>query len=240
MDGNLAMNFDKIHTQPINFAIGLLLIAAALLAVVLSPAKLPETAHPDLSALLKPNFGGWSEVKSDLYEVSLDVGTEESQNKTYDQVVMKMYQNQQGQKVMIALAWKYTLSQEGKVHRPEVCYTAQGYNIVSLAATDFDLLSLHGAHVLGNNMQATNSTYSEAVSYWIRTGETYNTGPFQTRWHIFQNGILKKSTDGILVRVSSMYHPGEDLNALYALNKQFLHDLLADKEHENLKTILVY
>ena len=48
----------------------------------------------------------------------------------YDDVLMRSYTNAHGEVVMLALAYGRHQRQEIKIHRPELCYTSQGYAVL--------------------------------------------------------------------------------------------------------------
>mgnify|MGYP003340463721 CR=1 FL=1 len=56
-------------------------------------------------------------------------GVETDTEQPYDQTLMRTYANSHGEQIMLALAWGERQRQDVKVHRPEVCYPAQGFAI---------------------------------------------------------------------------------------------------------------
>ncbi len=76
----------------------------------------------------------------------------------------------QGDVVLLAVAYGRNQRQEVKIHRPDVCYTAQGFQLVerSPTALPFRRCAVHGMRML---VKAPGRT--EAVSYWIRIGDVF-------------------------------------------------------------------
>ncbi len=55
---------------------------------------------------------------------------EPNMDRPYDDVLMRAYGNSQGDIVLLAVAYGRNQRQEVKIHRPDVCYTAQGFQLV--------------------------------------------------------------------------------------------------------------
>ena len=127
---------------------------------------------------------------------------------------------------MLALAWGKRQRQEVKIHRPDLCYVAQGYKIQSLRSITYsNILSPTGEPIVGNHMYAQGSRGGEAVSYWVRIGDIYSEDAFETRFHIFREGLKGRVPDGILVRASVRVRDAGEAQAVWPMMDQFLADL---------------
>ena len=102
---------------------------------------------------------------------------------------------------MLAVAYAHRLQQSVKIHRPEVCYAAQGFEVRDLASVQ--------APFAARRMVASRRGLDEQVLYWIRVGPQHSDNVFQSRWLILSRGLRGLSTDGALVRVSAIRQPGE-------------------------------
>jgi EpsI family protein len=140
-------------------------------------------------------------------------------------VLMRTYVNSKGQQVLLALAYGKSMRQEVKIHRPELCYYAQGFDVKSLLSSDFGIVSAHSQPIVGKNMLAVNQNYQEAVSYWIRIGDLYSQSPWQTRFYIIKRGLVGDVVDGVLVRASVVLSDTQPIEEAYQLNKVFLQEL---------------
>jgi EpsI family protein len=143
----------------------------------------------------------------------------------YDQILSRTYINSRGEQIMLALAYGERQRQEYKVHRPEVCYTAQGFQIVAQNSADFGFSAPSGARVTGRQLLAHSSERFEAVSYWIRMGDIYSVNAWQARWYIFVEGLRGRVQDGILVRASQIVTQPMQAETSYATQRQFLREL---------------
>lgn len=185
-------------------------------------------------------FGDWKEVPSNQLQMDL-VPQNEGERTTdnpYDDVLMRTYVNSQGQQVQLALAYGKSMRQEVKIHRPELCYYAQGFEVRSLMANDFGIVSTNQQTIVGKNMLAVNQNYQEAVSYWIRIGEMYSQSPWQTRFYIIKRGLVGDVVDGVLVRASVVLSPSQSADEAYKLNKIFLQTLTNHISNHAKKVLL--
>lgn len=187
-----------------------LLAALMLLTAYLGFAMTPTLNYVEIKEAQKfinaipKQFGDWQEVPNNQLQVDL-VPKEEGERTTdnpYDDVLMRTYVNSKGQHVQLALAYGKSMRQEVKIHRPELCYYAQGFEVKSLLSSDFGIVSAHNQPIVGKNMLAVNQNYQEAVSYWIRIGDMYSQSPWQTRFYIIKRGLVGDVVDGVLVRAS--------------------------------------
>jgi EpsI family protein len=180
----------------------------------------------DLEAMVPKQFGAWTYVPSAVTQVDLSVkrdGDEGSNTRVYDQVLMRTYRNPQGQSVMLALAWGRQQRQEVKIHRPELCYVAQGFRIESSRPLE----GLGDGSVRGTTLLTASTRRFEPVIYWVRIGDTLSSSAWQTRLYILREGIAGRIPDGILVRTSQVMRNGSQVEASLEVQRQFLADLVA-------------
>lgn len=192
-----------------------LFVGAALGAYLLTPKSSAIDAKAIELELLAPNlFGDWQQVKTSFNFVDVSQGLEKSQSQPYDKTLFRTYRHRDGSVVMLALAWGARQSQDVKVHRPEVCYPAQGFKVL---ARENDQILISGSTpdtVPTVKMLAGGGGRLEAVQYWIRIGEQYGGDGLAMRLYILREGLKGKIQDGILVR-ASLYiaNPSENEHA---------------------------
>jgi EpsI family protein len=208
---------------------------AAGLAVVLAPTRSAAVAAaPDLDALVPTTVGDWREVRSRLVQVDLTPRRdgEEADRTTdepYDQTVMRTYARADGATVMLALAYGSRQRQEVKIHRPELCYVAQGFAVVRRGAAPIVLED--GRTVTATRLVARSDRRVEPVTYWIRVGNEITTSAVDSRLAILREGLKGRIPDGILVRVSSAHLPSDAAaERAYQNHQDFLRALVGALE----------
>jgi EpsI family protein len=218
--------------MPGRLSIRTLIIACALagaagVAVLLSPKTLTQSVAPDLEHDVPKRIGEWQVVESPLVQVGLTTGKETDMNQPYDETVMRTYQDGKGHVIQIALAWGQRQRQEIKIHRPELCYPAQGYTVSALREATFPARTVGGQPITGKRMVTKDrNEQTQLVSYWIRIGHVYSSSAWATRLHILQEGLKGRMTDGILVRASQYVPSDQDQEAAFKLQEQFMADLV--------------
>lgn len=201
-----------------------LMIGAGVAARAVTPQQ-SMARSTKLATAVPGAFGDWTELTTGLSQMSLSVTDgERTEEQPYDEVVMRTYANSKGEKVMLALAYAREQRQEVKIHRPEVCYVAQGYKIRDERLDD--LPQLHGAGIPGQRLLMDSSNRIEAVSYWIRVGDAYPRGGLDTRLTILRHGLRGVVPDAILVRASSMLGQPEEAGQAYQRQERFLAELV--------------
>ncbi|MFX1680980.1 EpsI family protein [Mitsuaria sp. CC2] len=201
---------------------------AAVGAWLATPRLQAVTGAPSLDAVVPKAFGDWRVVADSTAQVDVSQGVETVLEQPYDQTVMRTYANSRGEQVMLALAWGERQRQDVKVHRPEVCYPAQGYAVrVNEAgppiATDGRALPVPTTQLLA---EARGGGF-EAVRYWIRIGDSYGGDGLAARWYILNEGLAGRVPDGILVRASQRMAQAASAVASQALMARFLAELVA-------------
>lgn len=206
-----------------SIVLGVAMIATSVGVRWLQPAPLPVRTHESLALSIPTQFGDWKEVSFAADQIDPGKGTADDPNmdRPYDDVLMRAYGNSQGDIVLLAVAYGRNQRQEVKIHRPDVCYTAQGFQLVERIPTALPF-DIHGMRML---VKAPGRT--EAVSYWIRIGTEFTENPWAIRYHIFKQGLAGKAVDGVLVRASRIEQQGAVVpQARYRTQEQFLGDLV--------------
>lgn len=210
----------------------LLLLLAALAAYGLRPNLTQGEAPAQLEQSLPTAFGDWRQLPSPYRPVSVLANTAPNIDQPYDQTLLRTYGNSRGQRVMLAVAWGGRQRQEVKIHRPELCYVAQGYQLLRQASQLLPVAGADAPPVLGKRMVVSAQAGGEAVSYWVRIGSIFSEGAVDTRLHILSEGLQGRVVDGVLVRASVPIGQYLDNKADHQLAEQFLAELVAASPKE--------
>src|SRR6185295_754125 len=97
----------------------------------------------------------------------------------YDDLLMHTYRRADGQQVMMTIAYGRNQTQELKLHRPELCYYAQGFEVHTLGRRTVQLTPARTVSSLA--LLTRNRTRIEVVTYWIRIDERITENAWQTR-----------------------------------------------------------
>jgi EpsI family protein len=212
--------------------VGIILALSGLSAWVLTPQQDEVQNAPDFEAIIPDHFGEWKRVPDLFIQAGLTTDKNDEINQLYDRVLMRTYVNQKGDQVMLALAYATEQKQDIKIHRPEVCYVAQGYQLLDMKTNTIN--PNQSTDIPAQRLLLRNQNRSEAVTYWIRIGDEYPIGGIAQRMKILRDGLKGKVVDGILVRASTVLGDESESSPAYGQHEKFLADLLtslpADKQ----------
>jgi EpsI family protein len=202
------------------------LIGASCAAAALTPRTEVARMTP-LAERIPERFGDWTAEPQSVDPVVLVPGAAlepaAAQSSSYDDVLMRTYRRADGARVMAAFAYGRRQTQELKIHRPELCYYAQGFDVSPLGPREVRLDRDRRVDSLA--LLTRNRARIEVVTYWIRVGERVASGPWDIRWTIFSAGLHGRVPDGLLVRASSLADSTQSAEQELTLQHEFLADL---------------
>ena len=203
-----------------------LLISSAIVSVLATPTYKTLSQAPILEEVIPLQLGTWGNKPSPYAQVSVNTGAPQLSDVVYEQVLMRTYEDTSGNQLMLAVAFAGEQRQEIKIHQPEVCYPAQGYQTLAIIPHTFNL---HGYPnpIAGKQLIFKKDNRLEAVSYWIRLGNSFPTTGMQMRLKILEEGLKGNLDDGVLVRVSTLINQESDAPLAYQLHEKFLAELVA-------------
>lgn len=182
--------------------IAILMFAASVSAVALKPtATAADVGNAiSLETIIPKEFAGWREEPQERVEV-VNPETQALLNKLYSQIVSRVYVNPEGYRIMLSLA--YGADQRGsmQVHKPEVCYPAQGFTLVSNQSS---VLETQFGTIPVRRLFTTMGPRQEPVTYWFTTGDTVIKSKLQKRLTDLRFGLTGQIPDGLIFRVSSI------------------------------------
>ena len=205
------------------------IVATAILAQVLTPRELMArtSASLDLQKIIPQKFGTWTFVPSISPVTPPDpegyVQPDKLSAKLYSQEVARGYSDGRGNIVMLLVAYGPVQNYRLKAHRPEICYTAQGFRVFDLFKSEVAYRDAT-APIKLTRLTTERETRLEPVSYWMRVGNDIATGPVESQIIRLKYGLRGIVPDGALVRVSTI---GLSPEVAFKLQDQFIRDLLA-------------
>lgn len=207
-------------------AIGALMMTSAALAVALMPSERMAEERPPiaLEKIVPRQFGDWR-IDDTMVPVSVSADVQERLDEIYSQTLSRTYANDQGQRIMLSIAYGADQSGDGnQVHRPEFCYTAQGFQLLSSRVGQ--LVTQYGVLPV-RRLLAVQGPRNEPITYWITIGDKATLPGLQRKLNQLRYGLTGVVPDGMLVRVSSI---NPDTDSAYELQAAFVRDLLASME----------
>lgn len=195
-------------------------------AELLTPRRMMADELPvmDLAAKVPESFGVWR-VDPSVVPVLPDPTVTEQLESLYSQTLNRTYIRPDGARVMLSIAYgKNQSSASTAAHRPEFCYSAQGF-VVKRSAVEPIRVQDHELKVV--RLMATAGQRREPITYWVTLGHSASIPGFSRKLAQMKYGLQGWIMDGMLMRISSLT-PGLDMadqDAAKFLHEQFINDL---------------
>jgi len=233
VDCNGLSHFDVARVLPVpqNEPMKLVLKDIVMLVSMLLSAVLGYTLHPrifladelppmDLVAMVPSSFGEWREDAN----LSAQVVNPEQQtllDKIYSQTLSRSYVNHDGYRVMLSIAYGKNQTKDTQLHKPEICYPAQGFKLLSQKPITLNLL---GNVVRATRLETELGARIEPLIYWTVEGDRNTTTAISMRLAELSYAARNRIPDGMLVRISSIDKATDMANQI---QRDFASDLIA-------------
>lgn len=181
------------------------LVAGAAGAAALVPRDrlvLMPKGH-ELEAIVPKTLGGWRYVPTPGIVMPRTEGTLSA--KLYGDVLSRVYVSETQLPVIMVMAYGPIQNDLLQLHRPEVCYTAVGFDV---SGTTPALLPLRpGVELPVRELVARSEQRTETITYWTRIGDDLPTNGTEQRVAKLKQQWAGYISDGILVRLSCAVPP---------------------------------
>jgi EpsI family protein len=203
------------------------LVAALMMGITAASANYVKPTHyfsetrgsRTLTQIVPPQFGTWQQQET----VGGIVNPQQKEllEELYSEQVSRTYVSAEGYRIMLSIAYGKNQNDSFQVHLPEICYPAQGFQVITNDPTTIE--TTFGS-ITAKQLQTTYQTQRiEPVIYWTTIGN-----------HVVKSGTDKKLTemryamdgqiaDGLLFRVSSI---DPDLSRAFGMQKKFVADMM--------------
>lgn len=210
--------------------IGLAMLAAASLALALTPRKVVEQGlEINLEAMIPKQFGEWIQAEA---IVSFNPIIQAKLDSIYSQTLMRNYVNRKGEIIMLSIAYGSDQSYSSQVHRPEMCYPAQGFQIKNISKAS---INFSGAKLPVMKLVATQGQRIEPITYWVMMGDSAVRGNIEQHLARMKYGLTGKIPYGMVIRVSTI---SADESQSYRTQDQFVRDMLGAVPVEYRKVLI--
>jgi len=178
--------------------------------------------QPEFENVVPNKFGDWEQIPDAAGSLIVDPQQQDALNSLYTQIVGRTYEHKpSGRRVMLSLAYGDNQTYSKQLHRPESCYSSQGFKIENLHEEEIKATSLP---ISVRRMTAVIGSRLEQVTYFIRIGDKVISGPpSELNYARMGMGLKGYISDGLLFRVSEV---ADDEKPSSQLHDQFINDLL--------------
>ncbi len=199
-----------------------LMFIAAGASVALKPTALLADRLPpiDLEAQIPRAFGNWR-VDDRMSVRVINPQAETLVNKLYSQVLTRTYvDSTTGERIMLSIAYGSNQSGSLQVHIPDVCYPAQGFEVLDNSMSSI----VAGQRTLPVKRLLTRmGTRVEPLTYWRTVGDAVVMSGREHRLALLRYGMRLEIPDGLIFRASSI---NIQADAAWSAQQKFVADLL--------------
>jgi EpsI family protein len=205
----------------VSIVLGLAMAGTSALTGALTPKQKVADARADfnLEAMVPKTFAGWT-VDTSVVPLTPDPTQKELIAALYDQTLSRTYVNAEGQRVMLSIAYGGDQSKQLQLHLPEVCYVAQGFDMVKDRR---DELGTGYGKLPVKRLVARQNARNEPITYWVTIGDKAVMSGLDQKMQRFMYGLSGRIPDGMLVRVSTI---GSDEAGAYRVQDRFVNQML--------------
>ncbi|WP_137938322.1 exosortase-associated protein EpsI, B-type [Chitinivorax sp. B] len=198
---------------------GVVMLASAYAAVAMKPTHHMAQLQPiQLQSVIPEKIGEWTLDKTPAID-QINPEVQAKINRIYSQLVQRTYVNSLGHRIMLSIAYGGDQSDALRVHRPEVCYGSQGFQVSQQTLAMFQ----HGdAKVPIRRLVAAMGNRIEPITYWMTVGEKVALTGWQHKLAQLSYGVDRVIPDGMVFRVSTV---GLDVETSYRNQENFLAQL---------------
>jgi EpsI family protein len=172
-----------------------------------------------LDAMIPTSFDGWT-LDENVIPLKPNPEQEAMLEHIYDQTLARTYIDKDGNRVMLSIAYGGDQSKSLQLHLPEVCYVAQGFQMLKEKP---DALATRYGSLPVKRLVARQERRNEPITYWITIGDKAVMSGIEQKLQRLAYGLSGKIPDGMLVRVSTIQANEDDA---YHVQDRFVTDML--------------
>lgn len=186
----------------------------------------------ELDTYFPGQFEGWK-VDNSLPVIVPAPDVQATLNKIYNQVLARTYVDASGYRVMMSVAYGGDKGGGGmSIHRPEICYPAQGFRI---SASKIEPARFEGREFDVRRLSTYLGNRREPVTYWVIVGDRVVASGMEQKVVEMRYGLRNLIPDGMLVRVSSI---DPDPEHAWKYHDEFLRRLFHGMDPKRLDRVL--
>ena len=215
-------------------AAAILMIFVASMAHIMQAKTVIATrdGEPQYSNLVPESFGEWKLVPSVRLVLPVESGA--LSNLIYSQMVGRGYVNKSGDLVMLMIAYGPRQIDRLQLHRPEICYVAEGFRVAESSPAVIGTGVADGKLAV-RKLVARREGRTERMTFWMRIGDDVVSTQLGQQLEKLHYGLQGVIPDGALIRVSTV---NMDEAQAKAVQEKFIRDMFGAVGNANLKPLI--
>lgn len=213
-------------------AVAILCAVVAAHALTVKTMIADRDGEPPYEKLVPDEFGDWKLVPS--IRLVTPVEPDALANRVYSQMIGRGYTDRAGNLVMLLVAYGPRQLDKTQLHRPEICYVAEGFEVSKSTPADIDL-GEGGRMLHVRKMVARRENRTERITYWMRVGDDIVSTLLDRQVTKLRYGLRGFIPDGVLIRVSTI---NLDARTADQVQTKFLRDLMRTVPDNQLRSFV--
>ncbi len=175
--------------------LGCTLLGGGALGLLVHPSLRSGEATRERAWFEMPDaFGAWRSLPASRIILPPDDALAEA---AYQRQIVKVYSDGQGPPVTLVAAYGERQTYALQLHRPEICYPASGFRLLSQSA---------GTLIVGETalavgwITAQRGSRTDRILYWTRIADEFVDDIWHQRWTIARGALSGEIADGMLVQ----------------------------------------
>lgn len=209
-----------------------LLCCSLLISIFMTPTIKIADERPniDLEIMIPAEFGDWT-LDSTPTTLLINPKLQATLDLIYNQTLTRTYIHKTGKRLMLSIAYGGDQSDSMQVHRPEICYPAQGMPIISQKNDSISLS--HGGLPVRRLISQRGSRY-EPITYWVRMGDKAVITNYEQKLAKMTYTLSGRIPDGLLFRTSTV---GLKEKESFRLQDDFINELIESLDKHSINFI---
>ena len=202
-------------------ALTMMLLAAGGAFALKPKEKLADHGEKvNLENMVPKQFGDWR-LDTTVVPVQVSPDIQAKLNQIYNQTLARTYVGPGGKRIMLSVAYGGDQSDSTQMHRPEICYAAQGFQVSRVSR---GLMALASNELPVVRLVAEQGVRVEPITYWMTVGDYAVRSTLEHKLAQLRYGLTGTVPDGLLVRVSSL---GRNADTAYEDQRIFVSALMS-------------
>jgi EpsI family protein len=184
------------------FIAALLMCITAASANYVKPTRYFSETRGDrkLAQIVPAQFGNWQQ--QDTTGSIVNPQQKQLLDELYSEQVSRTYVSMDGYRIMLSIAYGKNQNDSFQVHLPEICYPAQGFQVIAKEQTTID--TAFGS-ISAKQLNTTYQTQrTEPITYWTTIGNYVVKSSTDKKLKEIKYAMEGQIADGLLFRISSI------------------------------------
>jgi len=126
----------------------------------------------------------------------------------FDDYILANYSDGSGASINLYMVYYGSQRKGASIHSPRACLPGGGWKVDSFSEIDMAINGYNNT-IPVNRAVVKMGDYTQLVYYWFQQRGRFLSNEYVVKWYLFVDSIIKRRTDGALIRLSTAVLPDE-------------------------------